>query len=69
LKRLVLALSCAALLPSAARAALSDEIQVDTDDINAPHEFGLELHVNATPRRPPAAGVPRARPCRTMACA
>ena len=30
-------------------AALSDEIQVYTDDINAPGEFGLELHVNTTP--------------------
>lgn len=33
-----------------ARAALPDEIQVYTDDINAPGEFGVELHVNATPR-------------------
>jgi hypothetical protein len=31
-------------------AALSDEIQVYTDDINAPGRFGLELHVNTTPR-------------------
>jgi hypothetical protein len=51
LKRLAGALlGCAALLPPlAARAALSVEIQVYTDDINAPHEFGLELHVNTTP--------------------
>lgn len=36
-------------IPLAARAA-SDEIQVYTDDINAPGERGLELHVNTTPR-------------------
>ena len=32
-----------------ARAALQDEIQVYDDGINAPGEFGLELHVNTTP--------------------
>ena len=37
------------LAPFAASAALSDEIQVYDDDINAPREFGLELHVNGTP--------------------
>ena len=31
-------------------AALPDEIQVYTDDINAPGEKGLELHVNTTPK-------------------
>ena len=35
-------------LPRAAF-AISDEIQVYTDDINKPHEKGLELHVNTTP--------------------
>lgn len=30
--------------------AISDEIQVYTDDINKPGEFGLELHVNTTPK-------------------
>jgi len=46
----VLALSCgAAMLPSEAY-AISDEIQVYTDDINKPGEFGLELHVNTTPQ-------------------
>ena len=30
-------------------AALPDEIQVYTGDINAPGEFGLELHLNTTP--------------------
>ena len=30
--------------------AVPDEIQVYTDDINAPREFGLELHLNATPK-------------------
>ncbi|ENZ79286.1 MULTISPECIES: hypothetical protein [Ralstonia] len=32
-----------------AHAVLPDEIQVYTGDINAPGEFGLELHVNTTP--------------------
>ncbi len=36
-------------LPAPGRAALSDEIQVYADDINAPREFGLELHANFTP--------------------
>ena len=41
-------LGCAALsLP--ARAVLPDEIQVYDDSINKPGEFGLELHLNATP--------------------
>ena len=30
------------LIPSIASAALSDEIQVYTDDINAPGEFGID---------------------------
>ena len=30
--------------------AITDEIQVYTDDINKPGEFGLELHANTTPR-------------------
>jgi hypothetical protein len=38
-----------ALVPLPALAALSDEIQVYDDDINAPHVFGLELHANTTP--------------------
>jgi len=29
--------------------AINDEIQVYTDDINKPGEFGLELHMNTTP--------------------
>jgi hypothetical protein len=37
------------LAPGLAAAALSDEIQVYDDDINAPREFGLELHANTTP--------------------
>ncbi|MBS0336526.1 MAG: hypothetical protein JSS40_06890 [Proteobacteria bacterium] len=46
---------CAALLlallaATPATAALPDEIQVYTDDITKPGEFGLELHVNTTPR-------------------
>jgi hypothetical protein len=39
-----------ALAPGLAGAALSDEIQVYDDDINAPREIGLELHVNGTPK-------------------
>ena len=31
-------------------AELLDEIQVYTDDINSPGEWGLELHVNTTPK-------------------
>jgi len=42
--------SCvAALAPAIAAAALPDEIQVYTSDINKQGEFGLELHVNTTP--------------------
>lgn len=37
-----------ALVASPARAVMIDEIQVYTDDINAPGQFGLELHVNTT---------------------
>jgi hypothetical protein len=39
----------------AGRAALPDEIQVYTDDLEAPGERGVELHVNTTPsgRRTP----------------
>lgn len=44
-----LASALAALAPLLASAALSDEIQVYDDDINAPREFGLELHANTTP--------------------
>jgi hypothetical protein len=40
---------CWVIAPGTATAALSDEIQVYTDDINAPGEYGLELHVNTTP--------------------
>lgn len=39
-----------ALLAMPAHADLSDEIQVYTDDINDPGQFGLELHVNTTPK-------------------
>jgi hypothetical protein len=44
------ALCALCLAPGLAGAALSDEIQVYDDDINAPREFGLELHANATPK-------------------
>jgi hypothetical protein len=33
-----------------AHAALIDEVQVYTDDINAPGQFGLEMHLNTTPK-------------------
>lgn len=46
---LALALA-AALAGTPCRADLQDEIQVYDDGINQPHEFGLELHVNTTPR-------------------
>jgi len=45
-------LACAgalALAPAPAK-AIADEIQVYTDDINKPGSFGLELHVNTTPK-------------------
>lgn len=38
-----------AFLHATAHAALSDEIQVYDGEINAPGEFGLELHVNSSP--------------------
>jgi hypothetical protein len=43
---LAFCLACAAL---PARALLIDEIQVYTDDIREPGEFGLEVHLNTTP--------------------
>lgn len=46
---LITAIACACLMPVNAR-AISDEIQVYTDDISKPGEFGLELHVNTTPK-------------------
>lgn len=49
MKRAAVAAILAALATPAA-AALSDEIQVYADDINAPGEFGLELHANTTAR-------------------
>lgn len=45
--------ACALLLVTHSgpgRAALSDEIQVYDDSINKPGEFGLEVHVNRTPK-------------------
>lgn len=46
LRRILLLAFAAGRLP----AVMIDEIQVYTDDINAPGKFGLELHVNATPQ-------------------
>ena len=45
-------LSCMilALLATPARAELTDEIQVYTDDINKPGDVHLELHLNTTPQ-------------------
>jgi len=49
--RLLLAMTwCVVIAPGLAHAALSDEIQVYTDDINEPRKTGLELHVNTTPK-------------------
>jgi len=45
-------------LAGAGRAALLDEIQVYTDDLEKPGERGLELHVNTTPRGRTAPGYP-----------
>jgi hypothetical protein len=45
----LLLLSACIVAPPTARAALPDEIQVYTDDINKPGAAGLELHVNTTP--------------------
>lgn len=43
-------LGAAALLASLPVRAIQDEIQVYTDDIDAPGEYGLETHINTTPR-------------------
>jgi len=48
--RFILAVVVSCVLPQAALAVLPDEIQVYTDDINAPGALGLELHVNTTPK-------------------
>ncbi len=37
-------------LPAIAIAALPDEIQVYTDDLEKPGERGVELHINTTPK-------------------
>jgi hypothetical protein len=47
--RMTIAWLIVALLPGVAYAGLTDEIQVYTDDINAPGKWGLEMHVNTTP--------------------
>lgn len=45
------ALLAGSLALSPARSfGITDEIQVYTDDINKPGEFGLELHINTTPK-------------------
>jgi hypothetical protein len=46
--RLSLLLALAVLGAAPLRAVMIDEIQVYTDDINAPGRFGLELHLNTT---------------------
>jgi hypothetical protein len=48
LPRQLLLLLLAVLATPALRAVMIDEIQVYTDDINAPGKSGLELHVNTT---------------------
>ena len=45
--------------PMPAGTAMIDEIQVYTDAINKPGEFGLELHFNATPKGRSAPDFPR----------
>ena len=55
---LVLPVACV-LFPGHAGSAMIDEIQVYTDDINKPGEFGLELHVNTTPSGRRTADFPR----------
>lgn len=40
----------ALLITGTANAAFLDEIQVYDGEINAPHEFGLEMHINTTVR-------------------
>ena len=50
LKRALRIAAAAAFLWPRASLAIDDQIQVETDDINAPGEYGLELHLNATPR-------------------
>ena len=45
-----LLIAVAALATAEARAELTDEIQVYTDEINQPGQFGLEMHVNTTPK-------------------
>ena len=47
--RLARTLLLTSLLCTAPAFAISDEIQIYTDDINKPGEYGLELHMNTTP--------------------
>jgi hypothetical protein len=50
LSHALLSVGAVLVAASPAHAAMIDEIQVYTDDINQPGEFGLELHVNTTPK-------------------
>ena len=51
--------ACAALAAAGcARAALPDEIQVYTDDLEAPGQRGVELHINTTPSGNTTPGYP-----------
>jgi hypothetical protein len=58
LSRNKLAALAGVLCFSQAYGALPDEIQVYTDDINAPGEHGVELHLNTTPSGRSAPGYP-----------
>ena len=49
-RRCAALLGAAALLAAASASAIQDEIQVYTDDIDAPGEYALETHINTTPR-------------------
>lgn len=48
--QLFAAFALATLCVLNANAALQDEIQVYTDDINQPGEWGMEVHINTTPK-------------------
>ena len=49
-RALAAATMVASLLWPGEAPAIQDEIQVYVDDVNAPGEYGLETHINTTPR-------------------
>lgn len=46
----ILSLALLTLSVNSAQAALSDEIQVYTNEINLENEFAIEIHINSTPK-------------------